>query len=154
MSWIKPGFLWMMYRAGWGEKENQERILSIEISLKGFKEILCQATFSSYHEEVYGSEAEWRAQLETTEVRLQWDPDHDPHGNKEERKAVQIGMKGEVLKKFCSDWIVAIKDVTAFAKEQHNKVRAGNVSGLDVPYEEVIDLNDPVIEKIVGINKM
>jgi hypothetical protein len=27
MTWIKPSFLWMMYRAGWGTKENQEHIL-------------------------------------------------------------------------------------------------------------------------------
>ena len=24
MSWVKPNFLWMMYRSGWGTKENQE----------------------------------------------------------------------------------------------------------------------------------
>ena len=24
MTWIKPSFLWMMYRCGWAEKENQE----------------------------------------------------------------------------------------------------------------------------------
>jgi Domain of unknown function (DUF4291) len=29
MSWIKPNFLWMMYRAGWAEKPNQEHILAI-----------------------------------------------------------------------------------------------------------------------------
>lgn len=28
MTWIKPSFLWMMYRAGWGTKEGQERILA------------------------------------------------------------------------------------------------------------------------------
>ena len=31
MTWIKPSFLWMMYRAGWGTKENQNRILAIDI---------------------------------------------------------------------------------------------------------------------------
>ena len=29
MSWIKPNFLWMMYRAGWAMKENQQHILAI-----------------------------------------------------------------------------------------------------------------------------
>ena len=33
MSWIKPGFLWMMHRAGWAQKENQERILAITLPL-------------------------------------------------------------------------------------------------------------------------
>ncbi|MCR5103362.1 MAG: DUF4291 domain-containing protein, partial [Eubacterium sp.] len=36
MTWIKPSFLWMMYRCGWGEKENQEHILAIDITRDGF----------------------------------------------------------------------------------------------------------------------
>jgi hypothetical protein len=36
MTWIKPSFLWMMYRSGWGMKESsQSRILAIDISRKG-----------------------------------------------------------------------------------------------------------------------
>lgn len=31
MTWIKPSFLWMMYRSGWATKENQERILAIKL---------------------------------------------------------------------------------------------------------------------------
>ena len=34
MSWIKTSFLWMMHRSGWGTKENQERILQINILLE------------------------------------------------------------------------------------------------------------------------
>lgn len=33
MTWIKPSFLWMMYRAGWGFKDKgQRRVLAIDIS--------------------------------------------------------------------------------------------------------------------------
>jgi hypothetical protein len=28
MSWIKPNFLWMMHRSGWGTKPDQETILA------------------------------------------------------------------------------------------------------------------------------
>lgn len=34
MTWIKPSFLWMMYRCGWGTKEGQERILAIDMDRK------------------------------------------------------------------------------------------------------------------------
>lgn len=34
MTWIKTNFLWMMYRAGWAEKVNQEKILSIRLNLR------------------------------------------------------------------------------------------------------------------------
>jgi hypothetical protein len=29
MSWIKPNFLWMMYRCGWAKKEGQEVVLAV-----------------------------------------------------------------------------------------------------------------------------
>lgn len=31
MTWIKPSFLWMMYRSGWAGKTGQEHILAIDI---------------------------------------------------------------------------------------------------------------------------
>lgn len=38
MTWIKPSFLWMMYCAGWGFKDaDQRRILAIDISHEGFR---------------------------------------------------------------------------------------------------------------------
>jgi hypothetical protein len=151
MSWIKPGFLWMMYRAGWACKEQQENILKITLPIIHFKTILQQATFSSFNSEVYATQENWKTELDKTSVRLQWDPDHDPYGNKQERKAIQIGMKGEVLKKFCSEWIVKIEDITDFVKEEYKKVLANKIEEVNVPYEEVIDLNDATIEQRIGI---
>ncbi|XVQ86939.1 DUF4291 family protein [Microbispora siamensis] len=31
MTWIKPSFLWMMYRCGWATKPGQTRVLAIDI---------------------------------------------------------------------------------------------------------------------------
>ena len=39
MTWIKPSFLWMMYRSGWATKQGQERILAIDLKREGFDEI-------------------------------------------------------------------------------------------------------------------
>ena len=39
MTWIKPSFLWMMYRSGWGKKHNQEHILAIYIKREAFDKI-------------------------------------------------------------------------------------------------------------------
>lgn len=36
MSWIKPNFLWMMYRSGWAEKVGQEHILAVRLKREGF----------------------------------------------------------------------------------------------------------------------
>ena len=153
MSWIKPGFLWMMHRAGWAYKPQQEHILALTLPLVHFKTILSQATVSSYDDSLFNTHDTWRNELAKTEVRLQWYPDHDPLGNKQERKAIQIGMKGTLLKKFCTEWLIKIEDITDFAREQFEKVKNGHISDLDVPFEEVIDLNDDVIEERIGITR-
>ena len=36
MSWIKPNFLWMMYRSGWGTKKGQEMTLGLRIKRSFF----------------------------------------------------------------------------------------------------------------------
>ncbi len=152
MSWIKPGFLWMMYRAGWANKENQQRILAITLPVVHFKTILSKATATSFDKSLFTSEEEWKNELGKTEVRLQWDPDHDPFGNKQERKAIQIGMKGDILKKFCTEWITGIEDITEFVRKEHEKILNNGIDELDIPYEEVIELNDIKIEQRIGVD--
>jgi hypothetical protein len=153
MSWIKPGFLWMMHRAGWSTKEHQERILAISLPMVHFKYILQQATISSYKKELFATRESWQQELDNTEVRLQWDPDHDPFGNKQQRKAIQLGMKGALLQKFATEWITQIEDITPFVKDMHQKVVDKNISELEVPFEAVVDINDTQIENRIGIVK-
>ena len=117
MSWIKPNFLWMMYRCGWAEKENQERVLAIWMDKKYFEQILAQSAFSSFQPQHHKSHDDWRQELNETEVRLQWDPDHDPYGKKLERRAIQLGLKGNALKEL-NNHIKFIDDITPFVIEQ------------------------------------
>src|SRR5262249_14229259 len=86
MSWIKPNFLWMMYRSGWGTKPNQEVTLAITIKREAFDLILSEAIHSTFVPEIYESHQSWQVELDTSIVRLQWDPDHDPAGKKLERR--------------------------------------------------------------------
>jgi hypothetical protein len=37
MSWIKPNFLWMMYRSGWGTKPGQERRWRCGLSVRSLR---------------------------------------------------------------------------------------------------------------------
>jgi len=151
MSWIKPGFLWMMYRAGWASKEHQQKILAITLPLEHFETILKTATISSYSDEIYPTREAWKTELENTEVRLQWDPDHDPFGNKQERKAIQLGLKGKILKQFCTEWILKIEDITDFVKTEYEKVKANSVSELTIPYEEILEIKDEKIKLRIHI---
>ena len=151
MSWIKPGFLWMMYRAGWASKEHQQRILAITLPLEHFKTVLNNATISSFVHNIYSTHELWQSELEKTEGRLQWDPDHTPQGEKQERKAIQLGMKGSLLKKFCTEWIIKIEDITPFVHKQYQKLKENELDDLEIPFEEVITLNEEAINKRLGI---
>lgn len=140
-----------MYRAGWASKPHQQKILAITLPMEHFKTILENATISSYDSKIYETQEAWKEALATTEVRLQWDPDHDPFGNKQERKAIQLGMKGEILKKFCTEWILKIEDITGFVHSEYEKVRQQQLEHLEVPCEEVIVLPEAHINQRLGI---
>jgi hypothetical protein len=137
MSWIKSNFLWMMYRSGWASKLNQERILAISLGLSDFKEFIGQGVHSSYIPELYATRELWMKQLAASEIRLQWDPDHDPYGEKLERRALQIGLKGETLKRF-NERIVRIEDITDFVREQKVFVDSQQLDQLLIPKERVV----------------
>lgn len=153
MSWIKPNFLWMMYRCGWAEKENQERVLAIWIKKEVFEEILRNSTFTSFQPNYFSCEDEWRSELENKKVRLQWDPDHNYKGDKIERRAIQLGLKDEVLEKFGKEQIEFIMDITEFVKEQKSHIDKNQIDKLLVPKERVIEFDDKELMKRIGNGK-
>src|SRR5687768_745685 len=60
MSWIKPNFLWMMYRCGWAQKDGQEVVLAVRIKREGFDAVLEAAVPSSYHAHRYPTRDDWQ----------------------------------------------------------------------------------------------
>lgn len=152
MSWIKPNFLWMMYRCGWAGKDaNQASVLAIHLSKTGFEEILKNAVYSSYQEHIYGSQEAWKQELAHKDVRLQWDPDHNPFGDKQERRAIQLGMKGELLKKYGTEFITKIEDITDFVKAQKKIVDSKDLHQLFVPCERIFLPADLALRKKLGL---
>ena len=118
MSWFKPNFLWMMYRNGWGRKENQEVTLAVRIKRAFFDEVSNSAVPSSFGASNYENNAEWQAAVAASEVRLQWDPDHNPEGGKCERRAIQLGLRGEMLRRYAHEAIIEIEDISEFVTAQ------------------------------------
>lgn len=104
MTWIKPSFLWMMYRAGWGTKIGQERILAIDIKREGFDEILSNVVLSTFDAKLYETFENWQIKLSESSVRCQWDPDRDIYGNPMDRRAIQLGIRGKMVHKYVYDW--------------------------------------------------
>ncbi|RNA07633.1 hypothetical protein BpHYR1_013126 [Brachionus plicatilis] len=122
MTWIKTNFLWMMYRSGWATKPNQERILAFRIKKEGFEEILKYSTASN--SDVLSKKDK--------SVILQWDPDHNPDFSKVQtgRRAIQLGIRDEMLIKFSKEFIVDVFDITQFVNEQYSVIKSDYVNGL------------------------
>jgi hypothetical protein len=152
MSWIKPTFLWMMYRCGWATKEGQEVVLAVRLKRSAFDEILSLAVHSTFVPEVYGTEDAWKRTVTGSDVRLQWDPDHDPAGRPVERRAIQLGLRGEVLARYAKEWLLDVQDISAFVHEQKANAKAP-YDRLVTPREEVYPVADPEVGTRLGITR-
>lgn len=119
MTWIKPSFAWMLYRAGYGHKHNQERILKIKVPHLAVAQLLSRCRCK------HGGGG--------SNGRVQWDPARDLFSGgakgKEPRemggRAIQIGLKGP-FSEFYVRSVVEIQDVTELAHrvgEAHKAAR-------------------------------
>ncbi|MFI6360071.1 DUF4291 domain-containing protein [Streptomyces sp. NPDC050743] len=127
MMWIKPSFLWMMYRCGWGAKEGQETVLAVEITREGFEWALRHACLSSYVHGIHPERAAWQRQLKRAPARVQWDPERDLHLQPLPYRSLQLGLSGEAARRYADEWTVTIRDVTPLAHEIHALVNGGDL---------------------------
>lgn len=134
MSWVKPNFLWMMYRSGWGTKPDQEVILAVRLKRAAFDEILAAAVPSSWDRDRYADRAAWQDAVAASDVRLQWDPDHAPSGAPLERRAIQLGLRGSFLARYAREWIVGIEDISPIVARERANI---GTADLLVPAERV-----------------
>lgn len=152
MTWIKPNFLWMMYRSGWGTKEGQEVTLAVRLARVAFNKILAVAVHSNFNAHAYASESEWKTAVANSDVRLQWDPDHGPSGAPHERRAIQLGLRGEVIAKYAREWILGIEDISAFVEAQRLHVANGQLDQLLTPIETVYSVTDVAVASRLGLD--
>jgi hypothetical protein len=127
MTWIKPSFLWMMYRCGWGSKEGQETVLAVEITREGFAWALEHACLAHYEPGLHTEHAAWKRQLKRCPARVQWDPERDLHLRPLPHRSLQLGLAGEAARRYADEWTVSITDVTALAHTVHAHVRDGDL---------------------------
>jgi hypothetical protein len=137
MSWIKPNFLWMMYRSQWGQGEGQETVLALRLKRRFFDSLLAQAVPSTFDAHMFDSRDEWAAALARSDVRLQWDPDHLPTGDRCERRAIQLGLRGAALEAYGKQEIIQIIDMSLFVAEQRSNIPEWRSGKLLTPMEHV-----------------
>ncbi|MEU3534968.1 DUF4291 domain-containing protein [Streptomyces murinus] len=150
MTWIKPSFLWMMYRCGWGTKEGQETVLAVEIDRAGFEWALRHACLSHYVSGVHTDRAAWKRELGRAPARVQWDPERDLHHNALPCRSLQLGLAGEAARRYADEWIVGIQDVTPLARRVHAAVRAGKPeeAGALLPEERAYPVGEDMLARL------
>ncbi|KAK3185632.1 hypothetical protein K4F52_005497 [Lecanicillium sp. MT-2017a] len=116
MTWIKPSWCWMMYRAGYSYKDaRQARILALRMKRSHFIGLLERGVLST-HAAAEGDAAEGSGRDKAAEVRVQWDPERTPALEKLSYRSIQIGIPASLSEQWVNEWIVSIEDVTARAR--------------------------------------
>ena len=150
MTWIKPSFLWMMYRSGWASKPGQERILAVEIQRAGFESALSVACLSHFDRPRYPDRQTWAKLIKTSPVRVQWDPERSLHLAPLPYRSLQVGLSGEAVSQYVDEWIVAINDLTGIAHRIRERLAAGDDHGAQelLPVERPYPLPAPILAAI------
>ncbi len=150
MTWIKPSFLWMMYRSGWGMKESgQSRILAIDISREGFNWAL-EHSFLSHQSRKFVNREEWLKNKNKTPVRIQWDPERNLNLQPLEYRSIQIGLSKLAVDLYVNEWIQSITEITMLARQIYCLIENSKIKEAEklLPKEEEYPLSQSLKEKI------
>lgn len=151
MTWIKPSFLWMAYRSGWGPRRGRLGCW-VHVSREGFEWALGRGVLSHYEAGFHDSEAAWKASLAGAPVRIQWDPEQTVMLTPQPRvRSIQIGLSGEAVRRYVNEWIVGLEDVTA---EMHRVRDLAQVSRsaaeAELPLERPYPVGDELAARIAA----
>ncbi|MFJ9825991.1 DUF4291 domain-containing protein [Streptomyces sp. NPDC101160] len=151
MTWVKPSFLWMAYRCGWGLKEGQETVLAVEITREGFEWALRNACLSHYVRGFHADRASWQRELKHAPARVQWDPERDLHLRALDHRSLQLGLAGEASRRYADEWTVGIRDVTPLVHEVHGLVREGRLTEAEelLPEEQPYPVGEELLAHLV-----
>jgi Domain of unknown function (DUF4291) len=151
MTWIKPSFLWMMYRSGWGTKANQEHVLAIDITRKGFEQALSNAALTAFDPSVYADHAAWKSRIASASVQVQWDPEKTIRLQPLPYRSIQIGIGGEAVPNYVDDWTVSISSCKPLIEAIRSRIDAGQMQEANslLPAERPFPL-PPGIAAMIG----
>ena len=152
MTWIKPSFLWMMERCGWGQKPGQEYVLAVRITRQGWEEALSYAVLTSFEKLVYRDVEEWEAQKEQALVHVQWDPERSLHGQKLAYRSIQVGLSRQISERYVNEWTLEIRNITPLVKKINALRKAGETAKARnlQPHERVYPL-PPALSRRLGM---
>ena len=120
------------------ERESRSHARASLRSPAFFDEVLAAAVPSSWDRRHFSSPDEWSQAVARSSVRLQWDPDHHPHGNPLARRAVQLGLRGPMLAAFAgSAELLEVIDLSQFVALQRQQLAGAGCPHSTVPRQRV-----------------
>ena len=141
MSWVKPSFLWMMYRSGYATKPGQEHVFAIDIKEEGFRYMLEHSVLSDSTSKAESAEAKAvaRKKVVGSDVRCQWDPERSVKGGALPIRSIQLGLRRQALSMYVNEWIVKMEEITPLVVEMRKlleeKKDISHLLPKETPYE-------------------
>ena len=149
MTWIKPSFLWMMERSGWGKKSNQEYILAIKIKRSFWEEALSNAVLTHPEDTLYKEIGLWEKLFSEAKIYVQWDPERNLQGTKLPHRSIQVGVSRFWAEKY-NEAIVSIEDITPLVKKIYDFRKKGKTDNSQklLPTEKKYPIPAEIAQKI------
>lgn len=149
MTWIKPSFLWAMYRSAWATKKLQERVLAVDMTRSGFRWCLEHACLSYFDPAIHVSLEMWQDAMNQSPVRVQWDPERSIRLERRNCRSIQIGLSASAVQRYVGDWILRIRDLTPLAREIQALLQSGEecAAATRLPPE----VHYPVLARHIGL---
>lgn len=154
MTWIKPSWAWMMYRAGYSFKDKgQARILAIKMKHEHFLGLLEKGILSNHAPSGDASIA--KGDEQKANVRIQWDPERTAKLEVLPYRSIQIGISGVLSTQWVAEWMESIEDVTDTAKELKKVLDEDPDISMEtllarglIPHEEPYTVPDHIIQRL------
>lgn len=125
MTWIKPSFLWLMYRSNWGQKTNQQRVLAVHIRRTAWEKALGLGTLTHPEPTVYPNVSDWEQEFSDAPVHIQWDTERSLRGTGLNHYSIQVGISRHLIQEYVNQWIVKIEDLTSTVIKIREALRSG-----------------------------
>ncbi|MCU0464202.1 MAG: DUF4291 domain-containing protein [Anaerolineae bacterium] len=150
MTWIKPSYLWMMHRSGWGKKPGQEHILAIRITRSGWEEALSLGVLTRPDPRIHESEKHWITEFKSAKVNIQWDPEYTIRDLRLDHRSIQMGLTPSIVKSYVNEWILEIKDYTPLTRKIYGLLRAKHVEEAEhyLPSEQVYPVPESIGKRL------
>ena len=75
--------------------------------------------------------------IKRSDIRCQWDPERDIFGNPLGYRTIQLGLRGNAVRKYVVEWITNITDITDYVQELREKKEQGEDIRIFLPQEHV-----------------